>query len=107
MADTLILKDTQKAALSVSFKDAKGAPATVDGTPEWASSDTAVVTVMPGADGLTADVVALFPGTAQVSVMADADLGSGTVTISGTLDISVLPGQAATIAIAAGAPVEQ
>jgi hypothetical protein len=42
-----------------------------------------------------------------VVVTADADLGSGVTSLTGTLDFTVTGGQAATIAIISGAPENQ
>ena len=104
----LILTDVQKVGLSVSFVTAKGNPAQVDGAPVWSVSDATVLSVVPSADGLSAEVVAVGPlGTAQVSVTADADLGTGVTALVGTLDVQVVASEAASIVINAGAPVAQ
>jgi hypothetical protein len=104
----LILTDEQQVTLSVAFKTAKGNPATVDGAPTWRSSDDSIATVEPSADGLSAVVKAAGPvGTVQVSVEADADLGTGSRLITGTLDIDVRAAEAVVADIAAGAPETQ
>ena len=101
----LILTDVQKVTLSVSFVDAKGNPATVDGAPVWSVSDANVLSVTAAADGLSADVLTVGPlGTAQVSVTADADLGEGVKSLVGTLDVQVVGSEAVAIAITAGVP---
>ncbi len=105
-----ILPDTKKVALAVSFLDAAGNAAVVEGVPTWSSSDDAIVTIADvSADGLSAFAVATGPlGTAQVSVSADADLGAGVTTISGVLDIDVQASQAVSAAIGATAePVDK
>lgn len=104
----LILTDVQKVGLSVSFVTAKGNPAAVDGLPVWSVSDATVLSVVPAADGLSADVVAVGPlGTSQVSVTADADLGEGVRALIGTLDVTVVASEAASIVINAGVPAAQ
>lgn len=104
----LILTDVQKVGLSVSFVTAKGNPAAVDGLPVWSVSDATVLSVVPAADGLSAEVVAVGPlGTSQVSVTADADLGEGVRALIGTLDVSVVASEAASIVINAGVPAAQ
>lgn len=103
----LQLTDSQKSTVSISAVDAKGAPALLDGAATFVSSDPAVFTVTPGTDGLSADVLAVNPGVAQLQVSADADLGTGTTLLSGTLDITVVAGAAVSISVTAGAPSEQ
>ena len=100
----LLLTDTQKVLLSIQPVDAKGYPAKVDGVPAWDTSDPTVVDIVPSVDGLSCEVFADAPGIAQVTVQADADLGSGVRTIAGTLDIQVEPGEAVGLTITAGVP---
>lgn len=103
----LVLTDTQQCDLSIQPVDKKGQPAQIDGTPVWSSSDSAIVTVNPGSDGLSAVVVAGNIGTAQVNVTVDADLGSGVTEIVGVLDVQVTAGAAVSVTINAGSPTEQ
>ncbi len=103
----LLLKDDQKCRLSVSPVDKKGKPAKVEGAPAWSSSDETVATVVPAADGMSADVVAGNPGICQINVSADADLGEGVKTISGTLDVTIEAGEAVGLAISTGTPEPQ
>jgi hypothetical protein len=99
------LTDVQKVIGSIAPKDAAGNPAPVDGIPVWASSDTAIVTVTPAPDGMSAVVEAVGPlGTAQVSVSADADTGEGVATITALADIEVLASQATAVGISFGVP---
>lgn len=101
----LVVTDVQKVTLSIAPVDAKGNPAPVDGVPTWAVSDATLATITPAADGLSAVVTASGPlGTFQANVSADADLGAGTTTITGTLDIQVTASQATSLNIAAGTP---
>lgn len=104
----LTLTDSQQVDLTVAFADKAGNPASVDGAPVWTSSDETVLTVAAGADGLSAVATATGKlGTAQVTVTADADLGSGTTSIAGTLDVTVLAGQAVAAVVSAGAPTDK
>jgi hypothetical protein len=97
------LKDNQEFDVAVTFQDAGGQPAGVQGTPTWTSDNEAVLTVAPAADGLSAVVSAVGPvGTAQLSVSADADLGEGTTTITGVLDVEVIAGDATLIVLNPG-----
>jgi hypothetical protein len=103
----LQLTDTQQVPVQIAGADKKGAPAPVQ-NPTFTSSDPNVATVTQDTtDPTKATVVAGLPGTCQIQVSADADLGDGVTTISGVLDITVVAGQAASIAVTAGTPVEQ
>ena len=101
----ITLTDLQKVTCSIQPVDAMGNPAQVDGVPEWSVSDSAMLTVAPSSDGLTAVVSTVGPiGTAQVTVTADADLGEGVVSISGVLDVTITGSQATSLSINAGTP---
>src|SRR5262245_38809786 len=68
-----------KVGLKVSYVDAGGNPAKVDGDPRWDESDSSIIVVQakPG-DPFAVTLHAVGPlGQAQVSVHADADLGDG------------------------------
>lgn len=97
---------TQQFSLSFLPVDRKGKPAPIDGVAVWASSNEAVATVTPSADGATALVVAQGVGDYAISVSADADLGAGIVTIVGQDNGSVSVGVATSVGLTAG-PVEE
>ena len=103
----MTMKDNEKVKASVVFLDAKKNPAQVDGVPVWAGSNDAAFTVTAAADGLSADVVAVNIGSGQVTVTADADLGAGVTTITGTLDVSIIAGNAVTVQINTDPPMAQ
>lgn len=104
----LILTDSQKATLTLDPRTAKGAKARLDGMPEWSSSNPAVATIEPAADGLSAVVMAAGTGTTQINVVADADLDPGeTRELTGVLDVEVKASEAVTLGITAGTPEEQ
>lgn len=104
----LNLTDSQQVNLKVAFADKAGNAAAVDGAPVWTSSDETVLTVAAATDGLSAVATATGKlGTAQVSVSADADLGSGTTTLTGTLDVTVLAGSAVSAVVSADAPTDK
>lgn len=103
----LNLTDIQKCNVSITPVDAKGIQVPVDGVPAWASSNDAVATVAPSADGLSADIVAGVPGTVTISVTADAQIGDGVTPIAGTLDVTVGPSAAISVEIVAGTPEAQ
>ena len=104
----LLLTDSQEVDLAIKPLTKKGHPAQVDGVPVWSTSDPAIATVAPSADGLSCVVKAAENlGSVQISVAADADLGEGVAPITGILDLEVIGGGAATMSIIAGSPREQ
>lgn len=102
------MTNSQQATASITPVDKKGQPASVDGIPVWASSDETIITVEPAVDGMSALVKAVGPlGSANVSVTADADLGTGVTSIFGTLAVTITQGQAVGITITLGEASEQ
>jgi hypothetical protein len=103
----LVMTSTQQCLLTMQPLDAKGNPAKVDGIPEWQVSNPGVCTIQPAADGITAMCLGLAIGDTQVNCTADADLGSGTRSITGLIDVSIRAAEAVSIGIVAGTPEEQ
>lgn len=84
-------------------RDSKGNVARVDGPPVWTVSDETVIELAPGADEFGKVVRPKGPvGAALVTCTVDADLGEGVRHLTGQLTVTVLPGEAATLAINAG-----
>lgn len=102
------LRDTQQVDASIgTVTDARGNPTTVQ-NPAWSSSDPSILSVVVGDDPTTATFAAVGPlGTATIVLTADADLGDGVVTIEGTAEVEVVPGNATTVNIVLNAPTEQ
>jgi hypothetical protein len=102
----LLLTNAQEVDLAVQPLDQFGNPAPLDGAPTFASSDPAILTVAPDATNPLAAVARTVgpTGVVQVTVSADARIGPEVVTLSGTLDIQVEPGEAVTLGIVTGAP---
>jgi hypothetical protein len=104
----LILTDVQKVTLSVAPVSKAGNPAVLDGAPKWTVSDETVLTVAVAEDGLSAVVSSTGKiGKAQVSVLADADIGEGVTELAGVLDIEVKASAAVSMGLEAGTPVEK
>jgi hypothetical protein len=82
--------------MQVSYFDAAGNPAVVDGAVRWQSSDQAIVTL--DVDTSDTTICTAIPagqlGQVQVSASADADLGSGVREVITTCDISIVAGEA-------------
>lgn len=101
----LDLRDGMKVLATLQPTDAEGNPASVEGT-TWGSDNPALVSVTQSDDGLSA-VISSVPGpgvgSAVVTVTADADLGDGVRTITETLTVNVIPGDASALGILIGA----
>ncbi len=102
------LTDSQQVTLNVTFVDARGNPAKVDGVPVWLTDNSELLALAPGTDGMSCVVSAVGPlGSGVVSLKADADLGVGVAPIVGVLPFEVTAGSAVTVQIVAGAVTEQ
>ena len=91
-----ILASDHQVKVKVSYVDAKGHPAAVDGVVAWQSSNPAIVSVT--ADLLDSTLATIVPGAdlgqAQVTATADADLGAGVTNLVTPMDIEIVGGQA-------------
>ncbi len=98
-------------SVTLTITNAHGDPAAVDGAPVWASSDSTVLAVTAAADGMSAVVDTVAPGTARISVTADADLGAGVLTLTGVSeDVIVTLGpshQASVMTLSLGTPTDK
>jgi hypothetical protein len=89
----------KRVKLGISYLDAKGNPASIDGEVSWTSSDTTIANV-DVADDSPPDhsVVWVTPATAigscQISANADADLGEGVRDLVTLMDLTVVGGEA-------------
>jgi hypothetical protein len=92
--------------LKVSYVDAGGNPAVVDGPVTWASSDVNVATVTAESD-TTALVKTVGPtGQLQISATADVDLGEGIKELITPMDLTVAAGEAVAGTIEPVGPAE-
>lgn len=98
------LKDNFAQPLSLEVDDKFNNPtaAPLDGPPAWAVTDPTLASIAPSDDGLSAVLTPVGPlGDFQVQVSAAA----GGKALSGSLDVSIIPGDADHIAIKVGDPV--
>jgi len=101
------MTDIQEAQVTLEATSRAGNPAEVQ-NPVWTSSDEAVLTVEPSADGLTARFVTTGKlGLVQVSVTADADLGDGVTELHGMVDIEITPSEPVVINLSPGVPTDR
>ena len=82
--------------MQVSYVDAKGNNATIDGEVKWESSDASIllVTTDPGDSTMCRAVPVGTLGQVQITATVDADLGDGVRELITTADISVVAGEA-------------
>jgi hypothetical protein len=86
--------DSAARHVRISYLDARGNQAVVDGVPVWESSG-GLLNVVPDADGLGATITPNGPvGSGQLSVTADADLGSGVSQLVTLEDFTIVAGRA-------------
>lgn len=102
----MLLTTEQRVKITLAVLTAAGNPAVIDGNPVWASSDSAVARVESDAnDPMSAYVYAGDQGIAQITAVCDADLDNDeTREITGFLDVTVVPAEAATVQLVAGTP---
>ncbi len=100
----LNLSSTQQATLSLIFTPKAARP---DGVPEWATSDAAIVSVTPAADGLSAVAKATGIGVAAISVTGDKKHGAEVSAFVGSIDVQVNEADVESVEIVAGTPEEQ
>jgi hypothetical protein len=111
--DHITITDSQQVTVTVTGAiDKKGNPAPIDGTPTFASADTAICTFetdpsdATGMTGLLKAVGPLSSATA-ISVTADAKIGPEVVeiTLNGLAEITA--GEATSFSVTVGTPAEQ
>ena len=103
----LTITNEQKVNVQLHPVTGGGNPAPVDGIPDWSvvSGDS---TVEPASDGMSADLISSDnPGDTIFMVSADADLGSGVVTISDTITLHVNHALAQSLGLTASDPVNK
>jgi hypothetical protein len=99
---------TQQCTVTVTFQDAHGNPARVDGVPSWFTDNSDVLSLQPTLDGMSCTASARGPiGTARLTLNADADVGAGVEPLLGTLDFNITGGKATVVQLDAGTPEEQ
>jgi hypothetical protein len=101
------IQTLQFSDVSVTITDRRGNPAPVDGVPVWATDNSDLVTLEPAADGLSCKVTTgTMAGTATVQMTADADLGSGSVPLIGTLELVITTPPATVVTLTPSAPAD-
>lgn len=100
----ITITNEQKVKATLNPVTATGRPAKLDGAPKWVVS-SGDATVVPAADGLSCELVSGDnPGDTVILVSADADLGSGVVTISDSITLHVQGALATNLGLTVGTP---
>jgi hypothetical protein len=100
-----ILTDEQKGTYTLAPLTAAGNPAKIDGVPVWNNSDPSIIDLAVAADGMSAVATTVGPlGTCQISVIADADLGTGVRPITTIGELTVVAAEATTLGLKMGTP---
>jgi hypothetical protein len=101
------LRDNEKFAITLAPVDAKGAPSTIDPSKTTFSIDNpALATLTAGADGLSCEVVAGTVGTGQITASV-TDANNPNDAVTGTLQLTVVAGDTATLALNTTEPAAQ
>jgi hypothetical protein len=92
----------------ISYVDAAGNPAVVDGDVAWSSSDeTKLVVFVNSQDSTKVVLRTVGPvGLVQVKATADADLGAGVRELVTTADVDIIAGEAVAGMISPIGPAE-
>lgn len=107
MPASINLTTTQKVKVTLSPTTESGAPATLDGEPQW-TVESGDCTVNPEEGGLSAYIVSgSGAGESIVKVVADADLGAGVRHIEDLVTVNVTSEEAANLGLTVGAPEEK
>src|ERR1017187_763242 len=98
------LPQTWSVLITAAFEDPTGKVQPLAGTPAWESSDETIATVAPAADGLSATITGIGPGTAKITVTAEADPVPGKNTLTAEADITVLAPEDTQVVLTLGTP---
>ena len=93
----------QKSKITAVFRTSAGNP-TIVATPTWTSSDESVISLVVAENGLEAYAVAENPGSATVTVSANADLKGGNRIITGSVSFVVENAEAQTVDLLVSSP---
>lgn len=103
MSDKAKMNNEQEVDVFIEPQTVGGSPVKVDGAPQW-SVVQGDVTLDVASNGLSAVVKSGNPGTSQVLVKADADLGEGKQEISTVIEVEVDGARAENLGVRIGTP---
>jgi hypothetical protein len=105
---TYSLASGMQVHVKVSYVDAAGNPAKIDGEVAWASSDDTLAAVFVSSNDSTEAIIRpIGPiGQVQITATADADLGAGVRNLVTPMDITIVAGEAMSGTIEPTGPAE-
>jgi hypothetical protein len=104
---TVKLTTVQQVSIAAVFEASNGQPVNVVGTPVWASADPNIATVTPAADGLSAVVASVGPGSTTVTVTGEGDPTPGVDTVTGSVGVEVVAAEATQVVLNVGTPTDK
>jgi hypothetical protein len=102
MSASVSLTDLQQVAGAVGAVNAAGHAVPLTVVPVWAGADPAVVKLIPSADGLSCEVVAVAVGSTAFTVTAT--LADGTVITAPSVPVTVSASVAVGLVVTIGTP---
>lgn len=100
---TMQMNDSQTAVAHIEAQTAEGNPAKLDTPPTWTSSDTSIVLVEAVPDGMSAVISSPTPAPLGSAVVTVSAVVKGN-TITGTLAVDIIAGDAVAISVTTDAP---
>lgn len=101
------LTDTQQVDVMIAGADKKGFPADVESIAFKSNDESVATVVQDSSNPAKATIVAGSPGVTQVIPTADSKIGEGENILTGSIDVTVVAGEAAVLNATIGTPVEQ
>ena len=101
----ITITNEEKVQVTIDPRTPAGNVAQLDGVPSWSVTD-GDATLEVATDGMSAFLVSGDPDVnSTIEVTADADLGSGTITITDVITLAVVLAQASALGANVGTPV--
>ena len=100
----VLLRPGESVVATLNPESEPGKSAPVDGVPTWRSSNEAAATVDAATDGMTCTVTYVGDGTADIDVVADADLTAAVRDLTTVDTVTCHPAEAQTLRITWGTP---
>ena len=96
--DRMALKYGGREKVELKITNSLGGDAKVDGVPQWSASPAELLEMKVSEDGMSAEIKHLGkPGSCELSVLVDADLGEGVKPLIGKATVDLSEGEAVKI----------
>lgn len=100
---TISMNDIQKTPVKIRGLNKANKPVPLPTVPTWATDDPTIVTGTPAVDGLSADIVAVAPGTANVTITETLPDGTS---FTSTIAVTVVAAPPVAFDVTIGDPVD-